>query len=137
MLPASFGTILDGVEVRDGLTGRVASRRVACGERALSTFLTGRNNSTSFSVSSLNSCIVSRPGSTLTLDNTGVSMQTVDDSREVRSSVDASSTDSETPYTRYFPGFSNQNVPTSFFLDNWPTACESSPVRSSKTSSST
>ena len=61
----------------------------------------------------------------------------MDDSLVVRNLVKHSNTNSETPYTQYFPGFNNHNKPTSFSPLVWRIACETRPVWLSKTSSLT
>src|ERR1700738_2534933 len=113
ILTSGLATTLACPGLGDRLTGGVVSLRTTCGDNEARTLLVDFKNSTSPSESSLNSKIVFRPGSILTLDSTGLSMLTVEDSLGVRSSVEHSKIDLETPYTRYFPGFSNQNVLTS------------------------
>ena len=135
ILTTGLATTLDWSGLRDGLTGGVVSLQTTCGDNEAWSLLSNFMNSTSTSESSLNSWIVFRPGSILTLASTDLSMLIVDDSLVVRSSVEHSNTDSETPYTRYFPVFNNQNKPTSFSPLVWRIACETRLVWSSKTSS--
>jgi len=48
------------------------------------------------------------------LAGNGLSKQTVEEVRVVKTAVEESTTDLATPYARYFPGLSNQKIPISF-----------------------